>query len=128
MLAIASLCLQGITIQRQLKRTEIFFLNLIDLSETSKRHALVGEVLMIGKLKCRNCGPYKFCPGLAFIGFMTVMTLLTGMTEMSGIFGITNMTGMTGMTNMTRMTRVTRMAKMTGTTRLTMMVGVTGIT
>ena len=31
--------------------------NLIDVIE--KRHALVGEVLIIRKLKCRNCGHYN---------------------------------------------------------------------
>ena len=33
--------------------------NLIDLIENSKRHALVGEVLIIRKLKCKNRGHYK---------------------------------------------------------------------
>ena len=44
--------------------------NLIDLIENFKRHALVGEVLMIRKLKCKNRGHYKFSPGLAFIDFV----------------------------------------------------------
>ena len=44
--------------------------NLIDLIENSKRHAPVGEVLMIRKLKCKNRGHYKFSPGLAFIDFV----------------------------------------------------------
>ena len=43
--------------------------NLIDCSN-SKRHALVGEVLMIRKRKCKNCGHYMFSPGLAFINFV----------------------------------------------------------
>ena len=44
--------------------------SLIDLIENSKRHALVGEVLIIRKLKCKNLGHYKFSPGLAFIDFV----------------------------------------------------------
>ena len=44
--------------------------NLIDLIENSKRHVLVGEVLIIRKLKCKNRDHYKFSPGLAFIGFV----------------------------------------------------------
>ena len=44
--------------------------NLIDLIENSKGHALVGEVLMIRKLKCKNRGHYKFSPGLVFIDFV----------------------------------------------------------
>ena len=44
--------------------------NLIDLIENYKRHALIGEVLIIRKLKCKNRGQYKFCPGLAFIDFV----------------------------------------------------------
>ena len=44
--------------------------NLIDLIENSKRHALVGEVLVIRKLKCTNRDHYKFSPGLAFIDFV----------------------------------------------------------
>ena len=44
--------------------------NLIDLIENSKRHALVGEVLIIRKLKCKNRDHYKFSPGLAFIDFV----------------------------------------------------------
>ena len=44
--------------------------NLIDLMENCKRHALVGEVLIIRKLKCKNLGHYKFSPGLAFIDFV----------------------------------------------------------
>ena len=43
--------------------------NLNDLIENSKRHALVGEVLMIRKLKCKNHG-HRFSPGLAFIDFV----------------------------------------------------------
>ena len=45
--------------------------NLIDLIENyCKRHALVGEVLIIRKLKCKNHGHYKFSPGLVFINFV----------------------------------------------------------
>ena len=71
---------------------------MIDLIENSKRHAPVGEVLMIRELKCKNRGHYKFSPGLAFIGFMANMTLLT---EMTGMTGMTRVTGMTGITKMT---------------------------
>ena len=42
--------------------------NLIDLIENSKRHALVGEVLIIRKSKNRD--HYKFSPGLVFIDFV----------------------------------------------------------
>ena len=44
--------------------------NLIDLIENSKRHALVGEVLIIRKLKSKNCDHYKFSSGLVFIDFV----------------------------------------------------------
>ena len=44
--------------------------NLIDLIENSKRHALVGEVLIIRKLKSKNRDHYKFSPGLVFIDFV----------------------------------------------------------
>ena len=44
--------------------------NLIDLIENSKRHALVGEVLIIRKLKSKNHDHYKFSPGLVFIDFV----------------------------------------------------------
>ena len=71
---------------------------MIDFIENSKRHAPVGEVLMIRELKCKNRGHYKFSPGLAFIGFMANMTLLT---EMTGMTGMTRVTGMTGITKMT---------------------------
>ena len=84
---------------------------------TSKRHALVGEVLMIGKLKCRNCCPYKFCPGLAFsITEITRMTGMTGIARMTGISGITGMTRMTGMTWTNGMTGLTMLTEMTGMT------------
>ena len=61
--------------KRQLKHTEISFglkkkNNLIDMIENSNRHALVGEVLIIRKLKCKNHGHYKFSPGLAFMNFV----------------------------------------------------------
>ena len=69
--------------------------------ENSKRHAPVGEVLMIRKLKCKSRGHYKFSPGLAFIGFMANMTLLTEMTRMTGMIRMSRVTGMTGITKMT---------------------------
>ena len=77
MLAVATFMSAGNhnTKTAETKRTEISFgfknkNNLIDLIENSNRHSLVGEVLVIRKLKCKNRGHYKFSPGLAFMNFV----------------------------------------------------------
>ena len=67
--------------QRQLNRIEICFgfknkNNLIDLIENSNKHALVGEVLIIRKLKCKNRGHDKFSPGLALMNFVQLSQCL----------------------------------------------------